>query len=248
MYELFTIVIIILILLNNILVDKLIHFLCGFIKLKYKDIKTGKYITYHFDHSYYDGALIAKTIYHCKEIPNELGKVSYKRSYIFKNTKSNYSNFVMSCAKICNTLLAMQPRKDKITIAIVISIRNHNDHSYGNKFKYVSVTVYKHDRLLTTACRIRSIIKRAKSKSYMNDRPGLTDVFKLIQCDHVINSWNELINITRSDGTKLELCNIHNINIFDRMIKEKCSLIIGTDNIGTFPILCENIYRKIYQP
>lgn len=222
-----------------VIADNLMYLACGYISLHYMDLKTNKYITYHFNHKNYDGSLMSKTIINNIEKPIDIGKIYYKRSYLFKNSDNKlYSNFVMSCAIICEKLLLLQPKKDSITIAIVIAIRNIEDMSYGNKLKLIRVTLYKHQNTLQKAHLIKNAIKLSKTSTYITDRPGIIDFLNILNCDHVINSWNALIDIKRNDGTDLHLCKTVDYNIYNQMIKESCILTIGSDKNGTFPINC----------
>jgi len=226
----------------NFVADQMMHFICGFVELRYKDTRTGNYITYHFNHTYFDGALMMKTIHNSIETATEISKIPYMRSYMFLNVpEQTFSKFVMACTRICEKLLLLQPKKNKITIAIIVSIRDDKDTNYGNKLKFTNITLYRHQRLLTKACKIKSAIKSIKTTTYTSDRPGVFDLFNLLKCDHVINSWDGLLSIVRADGTKLELCNVVNNNIFEQMIKEKCFLTIGSDDKGTFPFSCVTI-------
>ena len=189
-------------------------------------------IDYEFIHRYFDGDLMNLHIKDSTVTPKKQIRFinnPYKKYQIIPNQfkLEQYSSFTQAVAYIIKKLFKYRncditdcPEKTpnlfkynpckyrtckSLKIGIVVSKRHllKNQYTKGNFLKFATYTVYSHNTF-PEICDIHyHTIKKTKYTSCYMENTTFNDIIKAYDCDIIFNSWRNLTNITRNDGTQL---------------------------------------------
>lgn len=169
----------------------------GTIKLIYYNKNKNKFISYNFNHKFYDGALMN---YYIKnnlvkyKIENNLKIYDYKKYQYLNNEKiENYSKFTSSIAHFLSEIMKNQKRKLKICILISTRHNLKNKVKKGNFLKYVSYTINpKYTKNYICKIHEKSINKKKNNKSQINNTTIYELIKEFMNSDYIFNNWRDL--------------------------------------------------------
>jgi hypothetical protein len=186
-----------------------------FIHLRYIISKDSNYyITpiYRFRHSHYDGKLISNILKKKKFIIHKLKKINnyelYKNNNIVNNllniTNDMYDKKFTKFANVCSNIMKFVSSNSpsSINVAIVVNNRNNTNFNSGNYISFGFLTIHKRMDIKTIMIKYNKIVNYARNKETKNF--SLYDLYLLLNCDLILNSWRDLSIINNSHNLLLK--------------------------------------------
>lgn len=184
------------------------------IHVKYIIFKESQYFvtpSYRFRHSSYDGKLISNIL---KKKNFKLHKMKSIQNYeLYKehNTVNNllninydlYNNNYTKFANVCSNIIRFISLNSSsyVNVAIVVNNRKDNNLNKGNYITFAFLRINKKMDLATILDNYTYEISytRAKKKHF-----SLYDLYKLYNCDLILNSWRDLSVINNQHNLLLK--------------------------------------------
>ena len=194
------------------------------IHLKYIISKNNiDYVTpsYRFRHSEYDGKLISNIIksknfkihkmpkihtydlYHKNNMVNSLLNIDEK-SY-----NNNYTKFANVCANVIKYVT--NNGHPILNVAVVVNNRSDTNFYNGNYISFAFFKIYQTMNMKTILIKYYNAVNYARNKESKNF--SLYDLYKLYNCDLILNSWRDLSHIKNKYNL---LLNRYEGNILER--------------------------------
>lgn len=168
--------------------------------------------SYRFRHSDYDGKLISNIL---KRKNFKLYKMNpiesyelYKEHNIVNNLlnindelyNKNYTKFANVCSNIMKFISLN--RSSYINVAIVVNNRTDDNFSRGNYLSFAFLKIHKQMTLETILDKYTYEISYVRNRKKNNF--SLYDLYKLLNCDLILNSWRDLSVINNQHNLLLK--------------------------------------------
>ena len=155
--------------------------------------------SYRFRHSEYDGKLISNILKRKNFKLYKMNSITNYELYKQHNTVNNlldinydlYNKNYTKFANVCSNIMRFisLKRSSCINVAIVVNNRRDNNFSRGNYLSFAFLQINKQMDLETILDKYTYEISYARTRK---NNFSLFDLYKLLNCDLILNSWRDL--------------------------------------------------------